>query len=144
MPTDKEKIAMAKCEHHDDYVKMHDTLRDHIGMVERTLDSKITTVDKKVDTAFRKLDDVREDLDEQGKDHRETATYVKQLYKRFDELAQQMQNIVTKLDAYITTMASVKVATESNAGFNKRGKDLVYEVIKWAVFLALASAIAKQ
>ena len=135
---------MAKCEHHDDYVKMHDTLRDHIGMVERTLDSKITTVDKKVDTAFRKLDDVREDLDEQGKDHRETATYVKQLYKRFDELAQQMQNIVTKLDAYITTMASVKVATESNAGFNKRGKDLVYEVIKWAVFLALASAIAKQ
>lgn len=134
---------MPKCEHHDDCIKLHDALKDHIGMVEKTLDGKINTVDKKTDAAFRKIDGLREELDEQGRDHIETATYVKQLYKRFDELTTQMQTIVAKLDTYITTMATVRQETSSNSAFTKRGKDLVYEIIKWLVLLALGAAIAK-
>lgn len=140
----EEGVAMPKCEHHDDYIKLHDALKDHIGMVEKTLDGKINTVDKKTDAAFRKIDGLRDDLDDQGRDQTETATYVKQLYKRFDELTTQMGNIVTKLDTYITTMATVKQETNSNSAFTKRGKDLVYEIIKWAVFLALGAAIARS
>lgn len=135
---------MPKCEHHDDYIKLHDVLRDHIGMVEKNLDGKINTVDKKTDAAFRKIDGLRDDLDDQSRDQTETATYVKQLYKRFDELTIQMGNIVTKLDTYITTMATVKQEASSSAAFTKRGKDLVYEIIKWAVFLALGAAIARS
>lgn len=135
---------MPKCEHHDDYIKLHDSLKDHIGMVERTLDGKIQTIDKKTDSAFRKIDSLREEVDEQGRDHIETATYVKQLYKRFDELTTQMQGIVTKLDTYITTMATVQQDTKNNSTFNKRGKDLVYEIIKWLVLLLLGGLLMKN
>jgi len=137
----EEGSAMPKCEHNDDYIKLHDTLKDHIGMVEKALDGKIVNVDRKADAAFRNIDAMREDLDEQGRDHIETATYVKQLYKRFDELAIQMSQIVTKLDTYITTMATVRQETSSNAAFNKRGKDLVYEIIKWLVLMGLGAAL---
>lgn len=132
---------MPKCEHHDDYIKLHDALKDHIGMVEKTLDGKINAVDKKTDAAFRKIDGLRDDLDDQGRDQTETATYVKQLYKRFDELAIQMSQIVTKLDTYITTMATVRQETSSNSAFTKRGKDLVYEIIKWLVLMGLGAAL---
>jgi len=134
---------MPKCEHHDDYIKLHDALKDHIGMVERTLDGKIQTVDKKADSAFRKIDVIRDDVAEQGENYRETAAYVKQLYKRFDELTTQMQGIVTKLDTYITTMATVQQETKSNSAFNMRGKDLVYEIVKWLVLMGLGAALFK-
>jgi uncharacterized coiled-coil DUF342 family protein len=146
---------MAKCEHHDEYLKLHDTIKDRISMVERALEDKVHAVDKKTDTVFRKLDVLRDEVDEQGKDHRETATYVKQLYKRFDELTSQMQGVVTKLDNYITTMSTTvanfqatlatnQANAKNNSAFNKRGKDLVFEIIKWLVLMGIGAALFKS
>ena len=135
---------MTKCEHHEDYIKLHEGLRDHIDRVEKGLDRRIDDTDKKLDTAFNKLDDIRDDVNTQGSDYRETATYVKTLYKRFDELTSQIQTVVVKMDQFIVTMAVVKTDTDNNSKFSQKGKNLVYEIMKYLVIAALGYAIANQ
>lgn len=132
---------MAKCEHHDEFMRNSDNLKDYIDKAENNLDEKIKGTDKKLEIAFQKIDEVKEDLDNQGKDHRETSVYVKTLYGRFDELAQQMQRVITKLDKFITKMASVEQELNQNSTFNKRGKDLIYEIIKWLILIGLGYLI---
>lgn len=133
---------MTKCEHHEDYIKLHEGIRDHIDRVEKGLERRINDTDRKLDTAFNKLDDVRDDINSQGRDYTETAAYVKTLYRRFDELTSQMQSVVIKMDQYIATMAVVKSETDNNSKFSQSGKDLVKEVIKYIVIAGVGYALA--
>lgn len=138
----EESVDMAKCEHHEDYVRLHDSLKEHIGRVEKTLENRIEDTDHKLSKAFDRIDEVRQDLSNQGSDYRETATYVKTLYGRFDELTTQMQSIVNKLDQYIATMAIVQKDTDNNSQFSQGGRKLVFEIIKYIVIAAVGYAMA--
>lgn len=117
---------MTKCESHEDIVKL----------VDKT--------DKRVDVAFKKIDDLREDLNAQISEQRETDVYVKNLYKRFDDLTTQMQIVITRLDTYIVTLTTIQNETQHNVAANKRGKDLVFEIIKWIVLLGLGMLLTTE
>jgi hypothetical protein len=38
-------------------------------------------------------------------------------------------------------MATIRQDTSSNSAFTKRGKDLVYEIVKWLVLMGLGAAL---
>jgi uncharacterized coiled-coil protein SlyX len=124
---------MAKCEHHDDYMAIHETLKDDV----KEVDKRVDKLENKVDGACEKIEGLKEALHEQRNDHRETEVYVKTLYKKFDELTLQMQGVISKLDAYITTMITVKSDTDHNSSFNKTGKALIFDIIKWVIITVL-------
>ena len=124
---------MAKCEHHEDYLQIHETLKEDV----KEVDKKVDKLDGKVEAAFTKIEVMKEALHEQKNEHRETEVYVKTLYKKFDELTLQMQGVISKLDAYITTMITVKSDTDHNSNFNKSGKALVFDIIKWVIITVL-------
>ena len=128
---------MSKCEHHDE-------LKEQMDRVERSLDEKIRNSDRNVHTAFLKIDKLRCDFETQVQNNRETETYVKTLYARFDELAKQMSNMVTKLDAYIQTIAILQQKAENISSFQSRGKDLIFEIIKWLLLVLAGTVIAKN
>ena len=132
---------MPKCEYHEDYVQLLSGLKEYMGMVERNLESNIKSVGDKTDIAFDKIESIKEQISEQAKDHRETATYVKELYRQFDKLTIQMSNIVDKLDTYITAIAAVKNTADSNLAFTKSGKQMAFEIVKWVVLLGLGAAL---
>ena len=120
---------MSKCEHHDEFTKL-------LEVVEKNINGRVGVVEKRVDR-------LRDDVDEQGRDHRETEAYVKQLYKRFDELTIQITGLVAKLDQYIHNQTIIDHETKVNSDFVKRNKNILYEVMKYLVILVLGYAIAK-
>lgn len=136
-------VDMAKCEHRDEFIKLQDGLKEHIDRVEHTLEDKIQRESRRTDASFKKIDQINNDIDIQSKEHLETEIYVKQLYRRFDDLTQQMQIIVTKLDTYIATMSKVQYETNHNTEFSRKGKSLVYEILKWLIILALGYSLNK-
>lgn len=114
---------MSGCENRDDIFK-------YVDKVEDSLLGRINDVDDK-------LDSLRADFNKQVGEHREMEAYVKNLYKRFDDLTAQMQLVVAKLDTYIITLTTLQNETKHNTEFRKSGKDLVFEIVKWIVLLGL-------
>ena len=118
---------MASCDNREEFLK-------YIDKIETSLSTKIKDVDSKIDT-------LRADFNEQVGEHREMEVYVKNLYKRFDDLTSEMQRVVSKLDTYIITLTAIQNETKQNSEFRKSGKDLIFEIIKWLVLLVLGVVI---
>ena len=118
------------------YENTEDVLR-YVDKIEDSLSSKIKDIDTK-------LGSLMIDFNKQVGEHREMEVYVKNLYKRFDDLTAEMQRVVSKLDTYIITLTAIQNETKQNSEFRKSGKDLVFEVIKWIVLLGLGMLLATK
>lgn len=122
---------MAKCEHHEDYIRLYDERKVHMDKLEINLIDKINQIERKLERSNDRIESIIEKMSNQNTEHEKTVGYVKTLYDRFDELTRQMERIVSRLDDMV-----VKVA-ESHS-FSTKGKNLVFEVVKWVTLALLA------
>jgi len=123
-----------KCEHHEVVVQTYDSLKEHVDYVEGSLLNRFKDSDKR-------MENLAEELVKQGKTHIETETYVKVLYGKFEDLTDELSEVVKTLNEYIVEMSTVRGELNNNTDFVKRNKDIVYEVVKWLVLLVLGYSL---
>lgn len=115
-----------KCQYHDDYMRHLDKQ-----------DEAIERVDHKAQKALDKVDVLAEA-------HKETETYTKELYKTVDRVISKVDKLADQVGGLVTALTVNQSQTDNNSIFNKKGKDLIYEIIKWLILLALATMLSKQ
>lgn len=112
-----------KCPYHDDYMRHLDTQ-----------DKAIERADGKAQKALDKIDSLESA-------HKETEIYTKELYKTVEKVIDKVDNLSDQVAGLVTALTVNQSQTDNNANFNKKGKDLVYEIVKWLVFLVLGAAL---
>ena len=119
-----------KCEHHEDHVKL--------------IETKNHEIERRITTLETDMVDVKRVTTEHKLAVNETQLYIKELYGKFDSLTSQMKVVVDKMDQYITSLAVAQEQIRSSNSFQKRGKDLVFEIIKWLLVLGLGALIGTK
>lgn len=114
-----------KCPHHDDFMR-------HLENQDKAIDR----ADTKAQKAMDKVDDLADA-------HKETEVYTKELYRTVDRVITKVDKLADQVAGLVTAITVNQSQTDSNSAFSKKGKDLVYEVIKWLVFMALGAALIK-
>lgn len=142
---------MAKCEHHDDYLMIVESMRKSLQAELTNTKEHLEKLDRKAEKSHQRIDELNRDVQDQRNEHKETETYVKELYKKVDSLTGQIHSLVLRMDQYFAELSKDRIEsakTQSKAfgseSFIADGKKLIFEIIKWLVIYALVKAGLSQ
>lgn len=121
----------------------YDEFKDFLAQSTKYLETRIVNMEHKVTAVNKQIELLKTEASVMSKDNIKTTMYIDQLSKSFSEMTIQMQSIVTKLDKFINTIVEMEHSIKHDNSFNNRGRDLLFELIKWLLILVVSTVLVK-